>query len=155
MSLSDSVKVAIEALIANKLRAMLTMLGIVIGVGSVIALMAVCQGSQKAVEQKISGLGSNLVFIRPGSTNSNGVRQGNGTAMTLTLQDAEAIPNNVTGVTAVAPEFRIPVQIIGSGQNTFTRSMGVNADYPSVLSLQVADGDFFTDDDVARANRVV
>jgi putative ABC transport system permease protein len=61
----------------------------------------------------------------------------------------------VPGITAVAPEFRVPVQIIGSGQNTFTRSMGVNADYPNVLSLIVADGEFFTDDDVARANRVV
>jgi putative ABC transport system permease protein len=155
MNLSDSVKVAIEALIANKLRAMLTMLGIVIGVGSVIALMAVGQGSQKAVEMKISGLGSNLIFIRPGSTSSSGVKQGNGTAMTLTLQDAQAIPGAVPGVTATAPEFRVPVQILGSGQNTYTRSMGVNADYPSVLNLQVAEGDFFTDDDVARATRVV
>src|SRR4249919_1812315 len=128
MSLSDSVKVAIEALIANKLRAMLTMLGIVIGVGSVIALMAVGQGSQKAVEAKISGLGSNLIFIRPGSTNANGVKQGNGTSMTLTSQDASAIQAQVSNVVAVAPEFRVPVQIIGSGQNTYTRSMGVNAD---------------------------
>jgi putative ABC transport system permease protein len=155
MSLSDSVKVAIEALIANKLRAMLTMLGIVIGVGSVIALMAVGQGSQKAVEAKISGLGSNLIFIRPGSTNANGVKQGNGTSMTLTSQDASAIQAQVSNVVAVAPEFRVPVQIIGSGQNTYTRSMGVNADYPAVLNLSVADGDFFTDDDVSRATRVV
>src|SRR3954451_22453257 len=102
MNLSDSIKVAIEALIANKLRAMLTMLGIVIGVGSVIALMAVGQGSQKAVEAKISGLGSNLIFIRPGSSNANGVRQGNGTAQTLTAQDATAIQTGVPNVVAVA-----------------------------------------------------
>jgi putative ABC transport system permease protein len=75
--------------------------------------------------------------------------------MTLTLQDSEAIPPAIPGVTAVAPEFRVPVQIVGSGKNTFTRSMGVNADYPAVLNLTLGSGDFFTDDDVSRANRVV
>jgi putative ABC transport system permease protein len=83
MSLIDSIKVAIEALIANKLRACLTMLGIVIGVGSVIALMAVGQGSQKAIQDRVQGLGSNLIFVRPGSTSAGGVSQGAGSAMTL------------------------------------------------------------------------
>ena len=86
MSFADSIKVAIEALIANKLRACLTMLGIIIGVGSVIALMAVGQGSQKAIQDRVQGLGSNLIFVRPGSTSTGGVSQGNGTAMTSRLK---------------------------------------------------------------------
>src|SRR5215212_5247749 len=149
MSLTDSIKVAIEALIANKLRACLTMLGIVIGV------MAVGQGSQKAIQDRVQGLGSNLIFIRPGSTSTGGVSQGNGTAMTLSLEDAQAIPGAVRYVVAVAPEFRAGVQIIGSGSNTFTRSMGVNADYPQVLNLTLASGEWFTEEDVSRSNRVV
>ena len=81
MTIGDSIQVALEALAANKLRATLTMLGIVIGVGAVIALMAVGQGSQKAVEDKIAGLGSNLIFIEPGSTNqSTGLQGGIGSA---------------------------------------------------------------------------
>src|SRR5258707_9338293 len=103
MSFADSIKVAIEALIANKLRAMLTMLGIIIGVGSVIALMAVGQGSQKAISSQILGLGSNLLFIRPGSTSSGGVRAGAGSAQTLSSTDGTDIANQVTGVTGVAP----------------------------------------------------
>jgi putative ABC transport system permease protein len=154
MSLTDSIKVAIEALIANKLRACLTMLGIVIGVGSVIALMAVGQGSQKAIQDRVQGLGSNLVFVRPGSTSTGGVSQGAGTAQTLSLQDAEAIPGAVRNVVGVAPEFRAGVQIIGSGSNTFTRSMGVTSEYPIVMNLTLASGEWFTDDDVQRASRV-
>jgi putative ABC transport system permease protein len=155
MSFADSIKVAIEALIANKLRACLTMLGIIIGVGSVIALMAVGQGSQKAIQDRVQGLGSNLIFIRPGSTSTGGVSQGQGTAQTLTFEDAQSIPAAIRNVVAVAPEFRAGVQIIGSGNNTFTRSMGVTADYPSVLNLTLATGEWFTEDDVSRASRVV
>jgi putative ABC transport system permease protein len=155
MSFADSIKVAIEALIANKLRACLTMLGIIIGVGSVIALMAVGQGSQKAIQDRVQGLGSNLVFVRPGSTSTGGVSQGQGTAQTLTFEDSQAIPGGVRNVVAVAPEFRAGVQIIGSGSNTFTRSMGVTADYPQVLNLSLASGEWFTDEDVSRSSRVV
>ena len=86
MNFSDSIRVSIEALVANKLRACLTMLGIVIGVGAVIALMAVGQGTQKAVQDRIAGLGSNLLFIEPGSSNqSTGLQGGVGTAQTLSL----------------------------------------------------------------------
>src|ERR1700693_402272 len=105
MNISDALQVAVEALIANKLRAALTMLGIIIGVGSVIALMAVGQGSQKAISQQILGLGSNLVFVRPGSSNVAGVRAGNGSAQTLSTTDSTSILGGVSNVTDVAPQL--------------------------------------------------
>src|SRR6185503_20082695 len=124
VSLADSIQVALEALIANKMRAALTMLGIVIGVGAVIALMAVGQGSQKAVTDRIQGLGSNLIFVRPGSANAGGVRAGTGSAQTLTLEDAEAIQAEVSQVTAAAPQVNGAGQVIAGGSNTFTRIAG-------------------------------
>ncbi len=155
MSLGDSLLVALEALIANKMRALLTMLGIVIGVGAVIALMAVGQGSQKAVTDRIQGLGSNLIFVRPGSSSSGGVQQGNGTAQTLTAEDANAIAANVSQVSAVAPEVGVPIQLNANGQNTFVRALGVTEDYANVLNLKPADGVFFTQNDLDTKARVV
>jgi putative ABC transport system permease protein len=154
MSLYDSITVAFEALIANKMRAALTMLGIVIGVGAVIALMAVGQGSQKAVTDRISGLGANLIFVRPGSANQSGVRS-QGSALTLSLEDAQAIPANISEVNGAAPEFRIPVQVSGNGQNTTAPVLGVTADYAQVLNLTVASGQFISQDDVDRKTRTV
>jgi putative ABC transport system permease protein len=144
-----------EALNANKLRAALTMLGIIIGVGSVIALMAVGQGSQKAISDQILGLGSNLLFVRPGDSNQGGgVRGGNGSAQTLSTDDVKSIAN-VTGVTGVAAQLDGATQVIGGSGNTFTRFSGVEPSYFSLLNLPVSDGDYFTDDDVARSQRVV
>jgi putative ABC transport system permease protein len=155
MSLGDSLQVAIEALIANKLRAALTMLGIVIGVGAVIALMAVGQGSQAAVTERIQGLGSNLIFVRPGSANQGaGVRGGIGTAQTLTTADAEAI-RAASGVVAVAPEVRVPLQLSAAGQNTATRVLGVTPEYASVRGLSLAEGEFFSDSDMDSRRRVL
>jgi putative ABC transport system permease protein len=155
MSLSDSIQVALEALIANKMRAILTMLGIVIGVGAVIALMAVGQGSQKAVTDRIQGLGSNLLFIRPGSSSSGGVGGGQGSSQTLTLEDANAIAANVPQVQVVAPESRAALQIIAGGQNTFTPVLGVTPDYADALSLELAEGDFISLNDIDTRARVV
>src|SRR5262245_12080588 len=101
-----------EALAANKLRAALTMLGIIIGVGSVIALMAVGQGSQKAMSDQILGLGSNLLFVRPGQSNIGGVRTGNGGAQTLSTDDSTTIAN-LTGVAGVAAQLDGATQVIG------------------------------------------
>ena len=148
MSLVDSITVAIEALIANKMRAILTMLGIVIGVGAVIALMAVGQGSQKAVTDRIQGLGSNLLFVRPGSQSTGGVSGGQGSAQTLTLEDANAIAAEVPQAVAAAPEARAAVQVIAGGQNTFTPVLGVTPAYFEVLNLQLVAGDFITDADL-------
>ncbi|HLF78653.1 MAG TPA: ABC transporter permease [Dehalococcoidia bacterium] len=154
MSLFDSIKVALEALIANKLRACLTMLGIIIGVGAVIALMAVGQGSQKAVQDKIAGLGSNLLFIEPGSTNTNGLALGVGTAQTLTQDDANVLPGTIPGVVAAVSEVRTPTQISASGTNTFARITGVSSDYANVLALNMEEGEFFSSLDVDQSKRV-
>jgi putative ABC transport system permease protein len=132
------------------------MLGIVIGVGAVIALMAVGQGSQKAVTDRISGLGSNLVFIRPGSVNQSGVRTAMGSAQTLTLEDAQALPASVPEIVAAAPEFRIPgLQISASGTNTSAPVLGVTPEYADALTLTMASGQFINQDDVDRRARVV
>ncbi|HXH22540.1 MAG TPA: ABC transporter permease [Dehalococcoidia bacterium] len=155
MSLADSFLIAFEALAANKMRAALTMLGIIIGVGAVIALMAVGQGSQKAVTDRIAGLGSNLIFIRPGAVNQSGVRSSAGSAQTLTLEDAQAIAAGVNGVVAAAPEFRIPLQISAGGTNTNTPALGVTPEYAEALNLTLAGGQFITQDDVDRRARVV
>src|SRR5262245_40910220 len=111
MSFSDAMRVSFEALFANKLRAALTMFGMIIGVGAVIALMAVGQGSQKAVMDRTAGLGSNLLFVRPGSQSSGGVAQGAGSARTLSVDDATQIAQGVTGVVAAAPEVQLGAQV--------------------------------------------
>jgi putative ABC transport system permease protein len=154
LSFADSLKVAMEALAANKLRAALTMLGIIIGVGSVIALMAVGQGSQKAISDQILGLGSNLLFVRPGDSNQGGVRTGNGGAQTLSIDDARSIAN-VSGVAGVAAQLDGATQIIGGSGNTFSRYSGVEPAYFELLNLPLSNGAYFTDEDVARSSRVV
>jgi putative ABC transport system permease protein len=155
MSLFDSIKVALEALIANKLRACLTMLGIIIGVGAVIALMAVGQGSQKAVQDKIAGLGSNLLFIEPGQSSSGNLLGGGlGSAQTLTQDDANILPGTIPGVAAAVSEVRVPTQISASGTNTFARITGVSSDYANVLSLNMEEGEFFSSLDVDQSKRV-
>jgi putative ABC transport system permease protein len=157
MGIGDSIKLAVEALIANKMRACLTMLGIVIGVGAVIALMAVGQGSQKSVTDSIAGLGSNLLFVRPGAaatTGGAGARTGAGSAQTLTADDATAIGEQVNGIAAVAPQSASGGQVVAGGQNTFTQIVGVTPGYLDVLGITVASGNFFTDDDITRTARV-
>ncbi|HEX5367906.1 MAG TPA: ABC transporter permease [Dehalococcoidia bacterium] len=155
MSFADAIQVAVEALLANKLRAALTMLGIVIGVGAVIALMAVGQGSQKAVTDQIEGLGSNLLFIRPGSTSSGGVRQGAGTAQTLTADDGDAILQSVPNVQVVAPQVNLALQISAGSQNTFTPALGVTPEYATAYELTPAEGDFITQNDVDQRSHSV
>src|SRR5579863_8876677 len=110
MDAVETVGTAFEALSANKLRSCLTMLGIVIGVGSVIALMSIGSGAQAAIAANIKGLGANLITITPGAISQGGVSQGNGSAPTLTLDDATALadPSQVPDVAAVSPELLLP-----------------------------------------------
>src|ERR1700730_6009543 len=154
MGIKEAIQVAFEALAANKLRAGLTMLGIVIGVGAVISLMAVGKGSQKAIADRIQGLGSNLIFIRRGSSNQGGVRGGAGTAPTLSSADADAIASE-PGVQAVVPQINAGFQVNVSGHNTFARAIAVSPDYASALNTPVADGTFISDSDVQTSARVV
>jgi putative ABC transport system permease protein len=155
MNLWESVRIALRALAANKLRALLTMLGIIIGVAAVISLMSVGRGAQATITEQIQGMGTNLLFVRPGSAQQGGVRTGQGTAPTLTLDDANAIADQVASVAAVAPEVGGPAQLVAAGQNWSTRVVGTTERYPEVRNFRVASGDFFTRQNVDGRSRVV
>jgi putative ABC transport system permease protein len=156
MNMTESVRVALRALGANKLRAALTMLGMIIGVGAVIALMSIGQGVQASVTSQIKGLGSNLLFVTPGATSSGGVRAQAGTAPTLTSEDAEAIINSgqVPQALAVAPEAGNFGQVVANGQNTFTRLNGVTPDFLGVRNFSIAEGEFFTPEQISARSLV-
>jgi putative ABC transport system permease protein len=153
--IGESIRIAIRALAANKLRALLTMLGIIIGVAAVISLMSVGRGAQAAVTERIQGLGTNLLFIRPGTANTGGIRQGFGSAQTLSLDDADAIATQVTSVVGVAPEIGGGAQLVASGQNWSSRVTGTTEDYPEVRNFHPALGDFFTKQNVEARARVI
>ncbi|HVG96481.1 MAG TPA: ABC transporter permease [Chloroflexota bacterium] len=156
MNLTESVRVALRALGANKLRAALTMLGMIIGVGAVIALMSIGQGVQASVTSQIKGLGSNLLFVTPGATTSGGVRAQAGSAPTLTSEDADAIVDSgqVPQAVAVAPEAGNFGQVVANGQNTFTRLNGVTPDFLGVRNFSVAEGEFFSPEQISSRSLV-
>ena len=138
---------------ANRLRTALTMLGMVIGVGAVVLMMAIGQGAQLAVRQTISTMGSNLFIVLAGYTSSGGVRSGSGGAPTLTVADANAI-GELDGVLGVAPIHPGSAQLVHGANNWNAYVHGTTAAYFDVRSWNVSDGAFFTDSDVRSATRV-
>jgi putative ABC transport system permease protein len=144
MNLIESARIALRSLSANKLRSILTMLGIIIGVAAVIALMGIGRGAQKAIDSQINSMGTNLLFVSPGSTSANGVRSAQGSAQTLTLEDAQALldAGNAPAVAAIAPEQDAFGQVVYMGNNVNTRVLGVTPDYGPVRNYAVAEGDF-------------
>jgi putative ABC transport system permease protein len=148
--IGESLGIALRALTANKLRTALTMLGIIIGVGAVIALLAIGQGASAAVEARFSALGTNTFYVVPGSSMQGGVRTASGQGATLTYDHAVAIAGSetTTAVAAIAPERNFFGQIIYQGLNTNTRVMGTTPSYQDVLSHYPAKGEFFTDEHV-------
>jgi len=150
MNLLESLNVALRALAANKLRSGLTMLGMIIGVAAVITLMSVGIGAQATITSQIESMGSNLLFITPGSTQQAGVRSSQGTAPSLTLEDAQAIadPFNVPEVAMVAPEINSFGQVVAGPQNVNTRILGVTPQYQDVRNFHVAAGDFISQQNV-------
>jgi putative ABC transport system permease protein len=145
----ESLSIALRALTANKLRTALTMLGIIIGVGAVIALLAIGQGASAAVASRFSSLGTNVIYITPGQTAIGGVRSAAGSAPTLTYDDATAIASaGLPAVAAVAPERDFFGQVIAQGLNTNTRIIATTPGYQDIFSFYPASGDFFTDDQV-------
>jgi macrolide transport system ATP-binding/permease protein len=151
----ENIRSAARSLLQNKLRAALTILGILIGVGAVIAMVSVGQGATAGVEQRIQGLGTNFLTITPGSTNVGGARQGFGSAATLTNDDADAI-RSVANVVGVAPESNNRSQLRYQRNNWSTSVTGTTANYPEVRSWAVAEGVFFSaEDDKSRRNVVV
>jgi len=141
--------------VTHKLRSFLTMLGIVIGVGAVIALMSVGKGAEASIVSNISGLGANLVTISPGfSIASGGIRMAMGSVETLTREDSEAIAELVDYVDIVAPSNSTNLQLIVSGENMNARITGVTVDYMQAYNLNVVSGSFFTAYDYERSARV-
>jgi putative ABC transport system permease protein len=145
---------ATGSILKNKMRTMLTMLGIVIGVGAVIVMVAVGNGAQKQIEAQISNLGTNLIVVTPGSTAAGGASQGAQTFNRLTVADADKIKSDATLLSAVSPVIVTRTQVITGKGNWRTEINGVATDYLTIRDWGVTSGDLFTDDDV-RAKRKV
>jgi putative ABC transport system permease protein len=154
MRVGSTFNVAFRALRRNKLRSVLTALGIIIGVGAVIAMVGIGNGAKAQVEAQIASLGENIIIISSGSTTSSGIRTGWGGAGTLKIEDAEAIGREVSSVTAVSEEVISTTQIAAGNQNWFTRIYGESADYLDIRQWRLADGAPFTEQDVRSSNKV-
>ena len=154
MKLFAPFKLAARALRRNKMRSLLTMLGVIIGVGSVIASVSITTGASKQVEDKVASLGQNVVTVFSGSFSTSGSRSGWGNAPTLTVEDAMAIKNEVANVVAVSPEVRDRMQILANGLNWNTAIQGESPDYPQIRDWDIADGAMFTEADVRSLAKV-
>jgi putative ABC transport system permease protein len=138
----------------NKLRSALTMLGIVIGVASVIATVAIGSGATQRIQQQIASIGSNIIIVVPGSTSSSGVRLGSGNAVTLSETDAKELVAQCPDVALAAPLVRGSAQVVYGNNNWATSVYGVTPDYLTIRDLSVADGAEFTQQDIDSANKV-
>ncbi len=138
----------------HKLRSFLTMLGIIIGVASVITLMSIGRGAQADILSRIESLGSNLIFVRPGATFSGGVRGAGGGATTLTLNDATAIAQEVQGIASIAPSYSRSLQIVAGANNMNTQVIGITPDYAQTYNISIADGAFISEYDYQRGTSV-
>jgi putative ABC transport system permease protein len=153
MKLLELVRLAISRLGTSRARSALTMLGIIIGVASIVALVAVGQGASSGITNRIESLGTNLLTVNAGASFSGGMRQAAGSATTLTLEDAAAV-GALDGVAAVSPELSTSKYVVAGDQNTTTTILGTTQDYPTVRAYQVWQGRFLTDTSVEQALRV-
>jgi putative ABC transport system permease protein len=151
------IRVAFRALIRNKMRAALTMLGIIIGVSAVIAMVSIGQGASASVQAQIESIGTNLLFVSAGAQNVGGVRSGTGDSgtNTLTVEDLEAIGREVPSVSMVTPAINARSQLVAGNMNWNTSLQGVSEQYPEIRKWSVQSGAFFTDTDVRTAARVI
>jgi len=155
MYLVASVRIALRALRVNKLRSALTMLGIIIGVGAVIAMVAVGSGAANRISEQIASIGSNLIIVLPGSATSGGLRMGHGSTLTLTEEDAKAIALEIPGVQTAGGSMRGTAQLVFGNQNWSTVVQGTTPDYLEIRDWDLADGKFFTAEDIDGATKVV
>ena len=146
---------AIESLWNHKLRTGLTMLGVIIGIASVIAITSVGQGVQKSTTQQIQALGTNVMLVLAGASTSGGINQGTGSASTLTWQDAQAIAKQAPSAQAVTAFLQRQVQVVYGGQNISTSVIGTDLNYSEVKNIHPQEGEFFTQADLDAANPVV
>lgn len=154
MNTINLLKIAIRALANNKLRGFLTMLGIIIGVASVITMLAIGQGSKKSIQAEISEMGSNMIMIHPGGDMVGGVRQDASSMETLKLRDFEDIVNETRYVSAVSPSVNSSGQAIFGSNNAPTTVYGISPDYMEIRRYKVQEGEMFTEKDVASAAKV-
>lgn len=153
MRILASIKIALRALRRNKMRSLLTMLGIIIGVGAVIGSVSLTSGATKEVENQVASLGESILIVFAGNFTSGGVRGGWGSAPTLTVEDAKAIAR-LPDVVAVSPEVRDREQVFANGLNWNTEVMGEGPDYPQIRNWQVASGSMFGDQEVRSLAKV-
>ena len=154
MNITNLFKIAVRALANNKLRGFLTMLGIIIGVASVITMLAIGQGSKKSIQAEISEMGSNMIMIQPGGDMRGGVRQSAEDTETLKLKDYEDIRNETRYVSLVSASVNSSGQVIYGANNAPTTVYGISPDYMDIRRYKVEDGDMFTEQDVATAAKV-
>jgi putative ABC transport system permease protein len=147
-------KVASQSILKNKMRTLLTMLGIVIGVGAVIVMVAVGNGAQTMIKQQISSLGTNLIIVMPGSGVVGGANQGAGTFNKLTVADAEKLKSEGTMLSAVSPVVSTRTQVIGGNGNWKTTINGVSTDFLTIRDWSVTSGAFFDDADVKAGRKI-
>lgn len=156
MLTSDLISETQTSITANKARSFLTVLGIVIGISSVIAMIAIGQGTQKSIQESIQSIGANLLMVRPGAQKGPGqtVNQGAGSAATLTLADAQAIEKEIKNIQAIAPTIDSKQQVIANGQNTRTSITGTLPTYAQVRNLEIEYGSFLTDNHQTKKAKV-
>ena len=154
MNIINLIKIALKALSNNKMRGFLTMLGIIIGVGSVITMLAIGQGSKISIQSQISEMGSNLIMIQPGGDMRGGVRQSAADMETLKLTDYESIANETRYLTAVSPVVNSSGQVIFGANNKPSTIYGVNQDYLEIRRYSMDDGEMFTEQDIQSAAKV-
>ena len=154
MNILQSFKMAMKSIMGNKMRSFLTMLGIIIGVASVITMLAIGQGSKRSIQAQISEMGSNMIMIHPGADVRGGVRQDASAMETLKLQDYEDIVDETRFVSAVSPSVNSSGQAIYGANNAPTTVYGISPDYLEIRRYKVEDGDMFTEQDIQTAAKV-
>ena len=154
MNYSNLFKIAVRAIAANKTRSFLTALGIIIGIASVITMLAVGQGTKKSIQANIAEMGSNMIMIGPGADRRGGVRQDASSMETLKMNDYESIKDECTYIKAISPVVNKSGQFIYGNENAPSTIYGVNQDYMEIRQISVADGDMFTDSDIKASAKV-
>ena len=154
MSITNLFKIAIRAIAANKLRSFLTMLGSIIGVASVITMLAIGQGSKESIRNQISEMGSNMIMIMPGQDMRGGVRQDASSMETLKLTDYQALKEQCRYISAISPVVNSSGQFINGNNNAPSTIYGVNQDYLEIRKLEVEEGEMFDDDDIKAGAKV-
>lgn len=154
MNIHNLLKIALKALNNNKMRCFLTMLGVIIGVGAVIAMLAIGQGSKNSIKAQISEMGSNMIMIFPGAEPRGGVRQSSDDMQTLKPSDYEALVNQASTIANITPTVNGSGQWINGNNNYPSQAQGVNTQYLDIRQRKVAQGEMFTEEDVKRAAKV-